>query len=123
MTRRTASCSCGRLSITCTGDPVSVSLCHCLACQRRTGSTYGIAAFFKLDQVEITGESSDFKRQSDSGYFVDHRFCPHCGSTVFWYPERMPDRVAVAVGAFGDPSFPAPSKSVHQEHRHHWIDV
>lgn len=123
MTRRTAHCSCGRLSITCVGDPVSVSLCHCLACQRRTGGPYGIAAFFKREQVEIMGESSDYKRQSDSEYSVDHRFCPHCGSTVFWYPERMPDLVAVGVGSFADPSFPAPAKSVHQEHRHHWIDV
>ena len=122
MTRRTAHCSCGSLSVACTGDPLSVSLCHCLACQRRTGSTYGIAAFFETEQVEITGKRSEYKRQAESGYAVDHRFCPSCGSTVLWYPERMPGRVAVAVGAFGDPSFPAPSKSVHIESRHPWVE-
>ena len=41
----TATCSCGQLTVRCAGDPISVSLCHCLACQKRTGSTYGIAAF------------------------------------------------------------------------------
>lgn len=121
MVRRTAHCACGDLSVICTGEPLSVSLCHCIACQRRTGSTYGIAAFFRHDQVEIAGAASEYTRQADSGLSVSHRFCPNCGSTVFWYPERMADRVAVGVGAFGDPSFPAPAKSVHRESRHSWV--
>jgi hypothetical protein len=122
MNQRTAQCSCGRLTVTCTSEPVSVALCHCLACQRRTGSTYGIAAFFEEPCVVTAGDTSRFTRSSDSGHSITFHFCPTCGSTVFWRPERMPGRVAVAVGAFGDPSFPAPAKSVHHEHRHFWVE-
>ncbi|MEX0590771.1 MAG: GFA family protein [Xanthobacteraceae bacterium] len=106
MKTRVASCACGQLSVSCDGDPLTVSLCHCLACQRRTGSIYGIAAFFACSDVKVAGEASDYSRPSDSGQPVTFHFCPRCGSTVFWEPARNPDLVAVAVGAFGDPSFP-----------------
>ncbi len=118
---RIAHCCCGQLRIRCAEEPVSVSLCHCLDCQRRTGSTYGIAAFFARGQVEISGTFLDYARASDSGHSVVHHFCPDCGSTVFWEPTRKPEVIAVAVGAFADPRFPAPSKSVYLQHRHPWV--
>jgi hypothetical protein len=121
MTTRIATCACGQLSVKCAGEPVSVSLCHCRQCQKRTGSTYGIAAFFDRSNVVTSGEASDYSRSSDSGHEVLHHFCPRCGSTVYWEPRRKPDVIAVAVGAFADPAFPAPSKSVYLEHRHHWV--
>ena len=36
---RVATCRCGRVQAVCVGDPVRVSVCHCLDCQRRSGST------------------------------------------------------------------------------------
>ena len=121
MTTRTASCTCGQLRITCHGEPQKVSLCHCLDCQRRTGSTYGIAAFFLRKEVRTEGRASTYKRSSDSGLAVTFHFCPTCGSTVFWEPERKPEAFAVAVGSFADPSFPAPTQSVWNERRHTWV--
>lgn len=121
MTNRVASCACGQLQIACQGEPQKVSLCHCLECQRRTGSTYGIAAFFSRSQTSVRGRASIYERSSDSGFNVAFHFCPHCGSTVFWEPRRKPDALAVAVGAFGDPSFPAPTQSVWTDRRHPWV--
>ena len=46
MNTRTASCSCGQLTATTTEDPIRVGICHCLACQRRTGSVFGAQARF-----------------------------------------------------------------------------
>ncbi len=121
MAERTATCSCGQLRIVCQGDPLKVSLCHCLECQKRTGGPYGIAAFYPRDKTAISGESRVYTRTSDSGYTISHHFCETCGSTVFWFPERMPDLVATAPGAFADPDFPAPTQSVHVETRHRWV--
>ena len=118
---RLASCACGNLRATCTGEPRKVSLCHCLACQRRTGSTYGIAAFFGREDVQVDGPSKCYTRQGDSGFAVRHYFCPDCGSTVFWEPLRRPELIAVGVGSFADPAFPAPSQAVYVEHRHPWV--
>lgn len=121
MISRTASCSCGRLSATCPGEPVSVSRCYCRECQRRTGSAYGIAAFFEASKVRISGESMEFTRPADGGHSVTFHFCPECGSSVFWFPSRKPDRIAVASGAFADPTFPGPTKSVYTEHKQNWL--
>lgn len=121
MSERLASCSCGKLTVRCSGEPTKVSLCHCRECQKRTGSTYGIAAFFRRAAVQAAGQAQRYTRASDSGHPVTFHFCPRCGSTVYWEPARMPDLVAVAVGAFTDPGFPAPSQSVYGEYRHAWV--
>jgi hypothetical protein len=107
--------------VSCSGDPAQVSLCHCLACQRRTGSIYGIGAFFARETITVAGDAKAYTRSSDSGYSVTFHFCSHCGSTVYWKPDRKPEMVAVAVGAFADPTFPAPSQAVCAEHRHRWV--
>lgn len=120
---RTATCACGQLSVRCEGEPASVSLCHCPACQKRTGSSYGVAAFFPRTEVQVSGDFRTFTRPSDSGHEVAFHFCPECGSTVFWEPRRKAEMIAVAVGAFADPSFPAPSKAVYEESRHPWVAV
>jgi hypothetical protein len=119
--KRLASCCCGNLRIACAAEPTKVSLCHCLACQKRTGSTYGIAAFFRNEHVSATGRSSVYMRQGESGFSVTFHFCPGCGSTVFWKPQRAPELTAVAAGAFADPSFPKPAHAVHLETRHPWV--
>jgi hypothetical protein len=80
-----------------------------------------VAAFFPPQAVTATGETREFRRPSDSGFEVVFRFCPTCGSTVWWEGLRFPDRIAVAAGAFADPAFPPPSQGVHGEHRHHWL--
>ena len=55
MDSREASCSCGQLRLTVEGDPVRISMCHCLACQRRTGSAFGMQARWPKEQVEVPG--------------------------------------------------------------------
>lgn len=100
-----------------------MSACHCLECQRRTGSTHGVAAFFVKGNVKITGDYNRYTRDADNGFKVVFYFCPTCGSTVYWEPERKPDVIVVAVGAFADPQFQAPSQSVFEEHKHQWVHI
>ena len=93
MATSVAACVCEQFTLSCSGDPAQVTLCHCLACQRRTGSTYGIAAFYPRESVRVTGDATAYTRQSDSGYPVTFYFCPHCGATVYWKPSRKPEMV------------------------------
>ena len=121
MSTRTASCSCGAVRITLRGEPVRVSMCHCLACQRRTGSAFGVQARFARDRVEsIEGPASEWTRVGDAGGRITFRFCPTCGATVWWELDSIPGFVAVAVGAFADPSFPSPKVAVYEARRHAW---
>jgi hypothetical protein len=123
MSIRSASCSCGQLALTTTEDPVRVSACHCLACQRRTGSVFGAQARFRREAVEITGESRTFIRIGDEGNKVTFNFCPFCGSTVHYAMEGWEDRIAVPVGAFADPGFPPPAFSVYEDRMHSWVHM
>ena len=121
---RRAACACGQLSIRLAGDPVRVSSCCCQQCQKRTGGFFGVTAFFEAHQVLATeGEVTEFRRTGDSGAALTFRFCPHCGSTVWWEPHARPGLVSVAGGAFADPDLPAPERMVWTEHRHPWVRI
>jgi hypothetical protein len=120
MQQRVATCSCGQLRVTCQGEPVRVSVCHCLCCQQRTGSVFGVTARFQRDKVVIEGRATRFKRTGDEGTTATFGFCPDCGSTVYWDMNAMPDFIAVAVGCFADPKFPAPKVAVYEDRQHPW---
>jgi hypothetical protein len=124
MTSRSAKCHCGELELVCTGEPRRISMCHCLECQRRTGSAFSVAVFYLREQVRIvSGSSGTFERDSASGYPVSFHFCRRCGSNVWWEPARLPELVGVALGAFEDPGFPRPEQSVWTQHKHEWLDL
>ena len=108
MTSRTASCSCGQLRCEVDGPPLRVSVCHCLACQRRTGSIFGEQARFASSGFKTTGESTEYVRVGDEGTKFTFRFCPRCGSTVYYTAVGQEGIVAIPVGAFADPTLPAP---------------
>lgn len=124
MSARIASCSCGQLRVTVNAEPVRVSVCHCLACQRRTGSVFGAQARFPRAAVEISGTSTEYVRTGDAGSRVSFNFCPTCGATVYYsVADYDVDNIAIPVGAFADPSFPAPSFSVYEERMHAWVGL
>jgi hypothetical protein len=122
---RAATCACGQLRVTCEGEPLRVSVCNCYACQRRTGSVFGVAARYPADKVTIAGEATEYVRTGDEGTKIHFRFCPRCGSTVCWEQAAYNDGIAVAVGAFADPGFtPHPMRSIYDaSRRHRWVDV
>jgi hypothetical protein len=117
---RTASCTCGQLTVACQGDPVRISMCHCIDCQKRTGSSFGVQARWPNEQVTVTGDSTEYQRVADSGNVISQHFCPQCGSTVYYWLHSVPEVIAVAIGAFGDPDFPSPKFSVYESRRHAW---
>lgn len=122
MTTRIASCSCGQLQVTATGEPYGVSMCHCTACQRRTGSPFGVGAYFKLAQLAVDGEFRNWERRGTSGGRLTNHFCGTCGSTVFWTTDFHPDGAGIGTGSFADPQFGTPLRSVWEAHRHDWVE-
>ncbi|HUK82735.1 MAG TPA: GFA family protein [Verrucomicrobiae bacterium] len=121
MSKRIAACSCGQLTAITTEDPIRVSICHCTDCQRRTGSVFGAQARFRRASVEIKGQSTQYVRVSDDGGKAIFSFCPQCGSIVYYQLEGREDAIAIPVGAFADPGFPAPTVSVWEEDKHSWV--
>ena len=123
MVSRTAACSCGQLSVQVEGEPRGVGVCHCLACQRRTGSVFAALASFSAP-FKVIGKVTEYLRVGDQGAQFLFRFCPVCGTTVFHTEEGYEHLwVAVAIGAFADPTFPPPRTSVYDCRRHPWVQL
>ena len=123
MNPRTARCSCGSVQVVVEGEPASVVACHCVDCQRRTGSVLGVGAYYPDERITITGVTREFVRPTDAGNPFSTHFCPTCGTSIFWSSARNPGMTGVAVGTFADPAFPAPVRSVWERSRHAWMAV
>lgn len=118
-----ARCSCGQLNAMATGAAVRVSVCHCIECQRRTGSAFGVQARFPATAVSVTGESTAYSRVADSGHTLTFHFCPSCGSTVYYTNDALPGFIGIAVGAFADPLSWQPAFSVYECSKHTWVEL
>ena len=124
MITRRAECSCGQLSATCSGEPVRVSVCHCLACKRRSGSAFSHNARYAEENVVIEGQATEYTRIGDDGYHVVYSFCPTCGTTVHYRIGEGTGVVALCAGAFADLAFPPPSVSVYHDSRGYpWVEI
>jgi hypothetical protein len=117
-----ASCQCGKLTATIDdGAEPTVVLCHCIDCQKRSGSPFGAMAYYPDGTVSFGGEASEYSRPTDSGNTYTTGFCPSCGSTLYGKASRFPGITGVTVGSISDPAFPMPARSVYEQSRHEWV--
>lgn len=122
-TARTATCRCGNLRATCVGEPVRISVCHCLECKKRSGSAFAAQARWPDAQVRLEGEPTRWTCTADSGNRATFLFCPTCGATIAYTSEGMPGVTAIPLGTFADPAFPPPHYSVYEERKHAWVAI
>ena len=73
--------------------------------------------------MTISGQGTEYVRVGDEGGRATFTFCPICGDTVFYVTQGSEDAVAIPVGAFADPTFPAPTFSVYENRKHGWVDM
>ncbi len=120
--KRTASCGCGNLTVTTSGEPSEVYACSCLNCQRESGSAFSYGAIYPETAVSIAGERRVWRRHGDSGRWVETEFCPTCGVTVCYRMESSPEVIGVSAGCFTDPDFAKPEKLYWAARRHRWLE-
>ena len=118
---RTASCSCGALSAKVYGEPVTVAICSCEECQRRTGSAFGYSGYWDEAKVAVEGENVAWTRRSAVGRALEFHFCPTCGSTLWWRAEFLVGKIGLALGNFADGEMFVPTVAVWDKRRHPWL--
>ena len=118
---RTAKCQCGEFRVITSGEPYMVNICHCQDCQRRSGVPWTSNAYYKKTSVRLEGPYNVYTRVSAVGRKLNNHFCPTCGATVCWTLDAAPDAYGIPVGAFNDPSFPAPSISIWEKSMYSWV--
>ncbi len=111
---RSAHCGRRAASITLAGEPKLHAVCHSADCKRRTGSVFGILAYFRREAVvERSGATQTYAfRHPVKAADQQRHFCARCGTTLFWFVSDMSALVGVAGGCFADDEAGEPSLSV-----------
>ncbi|KAI0554386.1 DUF636 domain-containing protein [Xylaria curta] len=95
----TGSCMCGDIRYQFTGEPAVTALCHCVDCQKWTGSAFTSNAVVPRTAFSVTqGTPRSYDVTGASGKINKHFFCSNCGSSLYTELEVMPDMTCVKAG-------------------------
>jgi hypothetical protein len=121
----TAICACGQASISVKALPTTHGVCHCTNCKRRTGSAFGVSAYFdRSDVVQKQGNTSIYSFHHDTqNHDQERHFCVKCGTTLFWYVSTLPEKIGIAGGCFANEGLPEPTYSVTDDKRERWLSL
>jgi len=101
--KREAKCCCKKTVIQVEGEPIMHCVCQCDNCKRRTGSAFGISAYFANDQIiSKNGETCVYEKASKFGNQKRY-FCKTCGTTLYWTLDKLPEATGIAGGCFVNP--------------------
>jgi hypothetical protein len=117
---REGGCSCGAVRYRLTSDPLFVHCCHCLNCQRQTGSAFVINLLIEADRVEVTGEPRPVDVPRDDGSKQRIYRCPTCQVAVFSEYGR-PEVWFVRAGTLDDPSGVEPDVHIYARSKVPWL--
>lgn len=117
----TGGCACGAVRYETDSEPIFQNHCHCLDCQKRSGT--GHASYLTFPQrahVRIIGEVTQWRVAGDSGSEKVHSFCPVCGGSVFLTQVAAPDLIAMHAGSLDDPGLFRPHAVTYGVRAHPW---
>ncbi len=120
MSKITGQCLCGAVTYSTESEPLRMAQCHCKACQRASGTGHMSLAFFKEEDVAITGTFSEFASVADSGNENIRGFCGTCGARLFGRNSARAGVMAVAVGTADDNSWFSPQVIVYNKDKPAW---
>jgi hypothetical protein len=122
-TEREGGCSCGAIRYRLTSDPLFTHCCHCLNCQRQTGSAFVINRLIEADRVELpAGDPQPVDVPRDDGSTQRIFRCPTCQVAVFSQYGR-PDVRFVRAGTLDDPSSVRPDVHIFTRSKLSWITL
>jgi hypothetical protein len=118
---REGGCACGSVRYRLTSDPLFTHCCHCLNCQRQTGSAFVINLMIEADRVELlAGVPQPVDAPRDDGSMQRIFRCPTCQVAVFSEYGRAEVRF-VRAGTLDQPSGVAPDVHIFTRSKLSWI--
>lgn len=119
----TGHCTCGAVRYALHAPPLIVHACHCLDCQRLTGSAFVINIWIERAAVELTeGEPASYEMIGPSGNPHAVHFCETCG-TQLWsrYDDARGDTLFVRAGTLERPDEVAPDVHIYTRSKQSWM--
>jgi hypothetical protein len=116
-------CACGSVRYRLRSDPLFIHCCHCLNCQRQTGSAFVINLLIEADRVEILdGAPQPVEVPRDDGTTQRIFRCPDCQVAVFSEYGR-PDVRFVRAGTLDDPTGVQPDVHIFTRSKVSWVRI
>jgi hypothetical protein len=122
MARYTGGCLCGAVRYSIDADPIADRqiLCHCVDCQKHTGSAFVSGMAFPADSVVVTGEMTTFPKPGGNGEPMNRRFCTRCGSPIM-IDKTGTGRKLIMAGTLDDKAQFKPVVSLFCEQAPSWV--
>ncbi|KAF8500036.1 Mss4-like protein [Gautieria morchelliformis] len=118
-------CLCGQITFEVNAEPLKVSCCHCLNCQKYTGTIFTTNVVFPAGSHRITkGEKLITVYQDeaqDSGNALPRHFCANCGSPLFNTNGDFGRTMAVFYSALEGFEHRAPEVEYYAKDRVKWL--
>jgi hypothetical protein len=116
-------CSCGAVRYRLTSDPLFVHCCHCLNCQRQTGSAFVINLLIETDRVEVLAdEPQPVGVPRDDGMTQTIFRCPTCQVAVYSEYSHAGFRF-VRGGTLDDPAAVRPDVHIFTRSKLGWVTL
>jgi len=116
-------CSCGAIRYRLAADPLITHCCHCLNCQRQTGSAFVVNALIEKARFELlAGDPWPVDVPRDDGSTQRVFRCPACQIAVFSEYTR-PDVLFVRAGTLDDPAQVAPDVHIYTRSKLPWVTL
>jgi hypothetical protein len=119
-TKFTGGCMCGKVRYECTADPIFMGNCHCLDCQKATGTAYEAAIGIPAPALKVTGTVKYHEVKADSGNTISRGFCPECGSRLLGKTSGVPDLAMITAGSLDDPTQYVPQLDIYISSAQPW---
>jgi hypothetical protein len=122
-THREGGCGCGSVRYRVRGEPIFTNNCHCTQCQRQTGSTSVVNAFFETERIEVlSGDLSENEVVAGSGGAHVIVRCKACGSALWSHYPRMGRKGAgLRVGTLDKPGAFTPDAVIYVAEKMPWV--
>jgi len=116
-------CSCGEVRYRLTSDPLFIHCCHCLNCQRQTGSAFVVNLLIEAERMELlSGELRPVDVPRDDGSAQRIFRCPTCEVAVF-SEYGSPKVRFVRAGTLDDPSAVRPDVHIYTRSKLPWVEL
>ena len=126
---RTATCCCGKATIGVEGNPKIHLACHCSNCKKRTGSAFGVSAYFDDTQILSKHGNTEIYEILNEDTEQERYFCKSCGTTLYWKIMKftgipnISKMTGIAGGCFADNPLPEPTISAFSDHKCSWVEL
>ena len=127
--KRTAECVCGEVTVEVEGDPKLHLVCNCNNCKKRTGSAFGVSAYFADSQILAKNGNTIVYETNNEETEQLRYFCKSCGTTLYWKIIKFPgipgvaEMTGVASGCFTENPLPEPTMSALNNNKCAWLEL